>query len=271
MTVLVFFETLEHFSKLWTTLEKAGIPSITFLKYFFKRCFFMSGRLEMSGNRWSPCAKVPANSSTNVMHFPMIQSFLICRYCQIYQRAWNLSRSSCNLKRIALNQVSWYVFIPKQTGRTWLNHIKSKSVERFSKNWEWWTIMVSSWFLDNFDDLKWIEDPVHQGSSLSSVGYLSGSGWISTLLPSKMEFAKFIMKVTLEKPPEAYEDEADVQQVEFWKRMGFEDIAEVVQLRSGGEPVLGVSCSGLESLCGRRHAELLRQLPLDPKADPCFF
>lgn len=105
---------------------------------------------------------------------------------------------------------------------------------------------------------------IESGSSLSSVGYLSRSGWISTILPSKMEFAKFIMKVTLERPDDF--DQPDIQHVEFWKRMGFEDIAEVVQLRSGGEPVLGVSCTGLEALCGQRHADLLRQLPLDPKA-----
>eukprot|EP00438_Fugacium_kawagutii_P017943 Skav236603 [mRNA] locus=scaffold3534:122304:131336:- [translate_table: standard] len=59
--------------------------------------------------------------------------------------------------------------------------------------------------------------------SLSSVGYLSGSSWIA-MLPSKMEFAKFIMKVTLERPSDDLEP--DVQVVEFWKRMGFEDIAE---------------------------------------------
>lgn len=81
-----------------------------------------------------------------------------------------------------------------------------------------------------------------------------------------MEFAKFIMKVTLERPDDF--DQPDIQHVEFWKRMGFEDIAEVVQLRSGGEPVLGVSCTGLEALCGQRHADLLRQLPLDPKVGP---
>ena len=40
-----------------------------------------------------------------------------------------------------------------------------------------------------------------------------------------------------------------------------------MQLRSGGEAVLGVSCTGLEALCGQFHAELLRQLPLkDEKA-----
>jgi len=125
------------------------------------------------------------------------------------------------------------------------------------------------------DSLKSIEKQlqsekkcIESGSSLSSVGYLSGSSWIA-MLPSKMEFAKFIMKVTLERPvdDELVDDiHSDIQVVEFWKRMGFEDIAEVVQLRSGGEPVLGVSCTGLEALCGRRHAELLRQLPLDDKA-----
>ena len=63
-----------------------------------------------------------------------------------------------------------------------------------------------------------------KGSSLSSVGYLSGSSWIA-MLPSKMEFAKFIMKVTLERPvdDELVDDiHSDIQVVEFWKRMGFE-------------------------------------------------
>lgn len=49
------------------------------------------------------------------------------------------------------------------------------------------------------------------------------------MLPSKMEFAKFIMKVTLERPvdDELVDDiHSDIQVVEFWKRMGFEDIAE---------------------------------------------
>ena len=69
-----------------------------------------------------------------------------------------------------------------------------------------------------------------QGSSLSSVGYLSGSSWI-VMLPSKMEFAKFIMKVTLQRPvdelvDDVVDDHSDIQVVEFWKRMGFEDIAE---------------------------------------------
>jgi len=132
---------------------------------------------------------------------------------------------------------------------------------------------------------------IELGDSLSSLGYFSG--WVATR--SNSELAKFIMKVTLERrvarvarvarePGRARDDdeddeddaddadddddhEVDIQVVEFWKRMGFEDIAEVVQLRSGGEAVLGVSCTGLEALCGQHHAELLRQLPLkDEKA-----
>lgn len=68
------------------------------------------------------------------------------------------------------------------------------------------------------------------GGSLSSVGFLSGSSWIA-MLPSKLEFAKFIMKVTVERPSEDDCDEPDVQVVEFWKRMGFEDIAEASAVR----------------------------------------
>ncbi|CAJ1368153.1 unnamed protein product [Effrenium voratum] len=112
---------------------------------------------------------------------------------------------------------------------------------------------------------------IESGSSLSSVGYLSsGRSWTAMFAPAvaKTEFAKFIMKVTLERPGEYEDDENEVQVVEFWKRMGFEDVAEVVQLRSGGEPVLGVSCMGLEALCGLKHyAQVVRQLPVsDPKA-----
>ena len=94
---------------------------------------------------------------------------------------------------------------------------------------------------------------VIQGDSLSSLGYFSG--WVATR--SNSELAKFIMKVTLERrvarvarvarePGRARDDdeddeddaddadddddhEVDIQVVEFWKRMGFEDIAEVYQ------------------------------------------
>lgn len=90
---------------------------------------------------------------------------------------------------------------------------------------------------------------VIQGDSLSSLGYFSG--WVATR--SNSELAKFIMKVTLERhvarvarvarePGRARDEdddedndeddedddhEVDIQVVEFWKRMGFEDIAEV--------------------------------------------
>ena len=80
---------------------------------------------------------------------------------------------------------------------------------------------------------------IENGESLKSCGFLSGSSWAAFLPSKSLELSKFIMRVTLER-------DDDVQTVEFWKRMGFEDIAEVVQLRSG-EPVLSVSCTGLEA------------------------
>ncbi len=45
-------------------------------------------------------------------------------------------------------------------------------------------------------------------------------------MPSKTEFEKFIMKVTLERPQENRNENNDVPVLEFWKHMGFEDIAE---------------------------------------------
>ncbi|OLP80227.1 hypothetical protein AK812_SmicGene39380 [Symbiodinium microadriaticum] len=128
------------------------------------------------------------------------------------------------------------------------------------------------------------ETCLQSSGSLCSVGYLSSRSWIpaavAQLAPtSGHELAKYIIRVTLEGPDpyaprapatpmpfnsmdsiEPFEDATDTKVVEFWRRVRFEDIAEVVQFISP-EPILSVAAGGLGSVLGIEHfGDVLRNL-----------